>query len=114
MKVNIVPLFVSLGLSLLLAYGFYELGHEPNRTIQTIGGGLFIFTTLAFLIGVQFEDLRTTTNVRTVSTIFFLVALISHVLFALINFPLSLYVITEGILIMIYVLVVYSMSKADV
>ncbi|MFM7671937.1 MAG: hypothetical protein ACKO6Q_05015 [Bacteroidota bacterium] len=114
MKVNIVPSLVSLGLSLLLAYGFYELGHEPTRLIHTIGGGLFMLTALTFLIGVQFENPRTTTNVRTLSSVFFLTALLSHVLFSLTSFSISLYIITEGILIMIYILMVYSLSKADV
>jgi hypothetical protein len=113
MKLKLIPFLIGFVVSLLLAYGFYELGHEPNRTIQTIGGGIFVLSTVTFLLGVDFQNARTSTNVRVVSSIFFLVALLSNILFALTSFSLPLYVIAEGIMAMTYLLIVYLISKAD-
>jgi hypothetical protein len=96
-----------------LAYGLFEFAAESTRTIISAGGGLFMFFTLSCLIAVQFQSDRTTVNLRTVSGIFFVIALLSHLFFAFLFFSLPFYVITEGILLMIYLLIVYSVQKAD-
>ena len=63
-------------------------------------------------IGVNFEQSRTTTNVRVVSGIFFVISLASNLIFSFFTFSTPSYVITNGILLLIFVLIAYSISKA--
>jgi len=68
--------------------------------------------TLALSIGVNFERSRTTTNIRVVSGIFFAVALISNLIFNFLSFSEPSYIITNGILLLIYILIAYSINRA--
>lgn len=68
--------------------------------------------TLIITIGASFELPPTTTNIRVVSGVFFVVALISNLIFTFINFSVPSYVITNGILLLVFILIAYSINKA--
>jgi len=67
---------------------------------------------LALSIGVNFEHSRTTTNIRVVSGIFFAVALISNLIFTFISFSVPSYIIVNGILLLVFILITYSINRA--
>jgi hypothetical protein len=50
--------------------------------------------------------------VRTVSGIFFVVAFVSNLTFSFSNFSTPIYVIINGIAVMTYTLIAYSISRA--
>lgn len=112
MKINFVQTLIAIAVSALIAYGLYHFNNGENQILLSIGSFVFLSVTLALSIGVNFEQPRTTTNIRIVSGIFFAVALISNLIFNLLNFSGPSYVITNGILILIYVLIAYSINRA--
>lgn len=112
MKLNFVQTIIAIAVSLLIAYGLYSFHESENKILLSLGSFIFLATTLVITIGVNFEQSRSTTNVRVVSGIFFAIALASNLIFSFLKFSTPSYVITNGILLLIFVLIVYSINKA--
>jgi hypothetical protein len=112
MKVNFIKSVIALAISGLIAYGFYSFHNSENKMLLIFGTFLFTAITTLLAIGISFELPRTTVMVRTVSGIFFAVALLSNLIFSFTDFSKPLYIIVNGVLFLIYVLVSYSISKA--
>lgn len=112
MKINFVQTLIAIAVSALIAYALYHFHNGENQMLLCIGSFVFLSVTLVLSIGVNFEQSRTTTNIRVVSGIFFAVALISNLIFNFLSFSEPSYVITNGILILFYVLIAYSINRA--
>ncbi len=112
MKINFVTTIIAAAISLLITYGFYSLQESENKMLLCGGSFIFLSTTLILAIGTSFELPRTTTNIRVVSGIFFVIALLSNLIFTFINFSLPSYTIMNGILLLVFVLLIYSINRA--
>lgn len=112
MKLDFIKTFISIGVSCLIAYGFYIFNTDLNKDLLGIGSLILLITTLTLTIGVSFDLPRTTTLIRTVSIIFFAAALLSNFVFSLVDFAEATYIIVNGILFLIYVLTIYSIERA--
>jgi hypothetical protein len=112
MKLNVVQTVIAIAVSLLIAYGLFCFHDSENKILLSVGSFVFLATTLAITIGVDFEQTRTTTNVRVVSGIFFVIAFASNLIFSFFTFSTPSYIITNGILLLIFSLIVYSINKA--
>ena len=112
MKLNVVQTIIAIAVSLLIAYGLYSFHDSENRLLLSLGSFVFLATTLVTTIGVNFEQSRTTTNIRVVSGIFFTIAFVSNLIFSFSKFSTPSYVIINGILLLIFVLIAYSINKA--
>jgi len=112
MKINFVPTIIAIMVSLLISYGLYSFNSTQNKILLSAGSFVFLATALSMTIGTSFELPRTTTNVRVVSGIFFAIALISNLIFTYIHFSVPSYVIVNGILLLVFILIAYSISKA--
>jgi hypothetical protein len=112
MKINFVQTIIAIAVSLLIAYGLYSFHDSENKILLSAGSFVFIATTLVMSIGASFELQRTTTNIRVVSGIFFVIALISNMIFTFVNFSVPSYVIINGILILVFILNVYLIKQA--
>ncbi len=112
MKINFVQTIIAIAVSLLIAYGLYCFHDSENKILLSAGSFVVLAVTLIITIGASFELPRTTTNVKVVSGIFFAVALISNIVFTFVSFSVPLYVITNGILLLVYILIAYSINKA--
>lgn len=112
MKINFVQTIIAIAVSLLIAYGLYSFHDSENKILLSAGSFLFLATTLVLTIGTSFQLPRTTTNVRVVSGIFFAVALISNLIFSFLTFSVPSYVITNGILLLVFILIAYSINRA--
>ena len=112
MKLNFAKAIIAVAVSSLISYGLYNIHDSENIILLSLGSLVFLATTLVISIGVNFERPRTTTNIRVVSGIFFVIALVSNLIFSFIKFSVPSYVITNGILLLIFVLIVYSINKA--
>jgi len=111
MKLNFVQTIIAIAVSLLIAYGLYSFHDSENKILLSLGSFVFLATTLVIAIGVNFEQSRTTTNIRVVSGIFFVIALASNLIFSFFTFSTPSYVITNGILLLIFALIAYSINK---
>jgi len=112
MKINLVQTIIAIAVSALIAYGLYNFHDGENQILLSVGSFVFLASTLVLTIGTSFQLPRTTTNVRVVSGIFFAVALISNLIFTFIAFSIPSYVITNGILLLVFILIAYSINKA--
>jgi hypothetical protein len=112
MKINFVQTIIAIAVSLLIAYGLYSFHDSENKILLSAGSFVFLAITLIFSIGTSFQLPRTTTNVRVVSGIFFAVALISNLIFTFVAFSVPSYVITNGIFLLVFILIAYSINKA--
>jgi hypothetical protein len=112
MKINFIKTIIGIAVGSLIAYALFSIHHHQNKILISIGSFIFFAVTLVFTFGTSFEYSRTTTNVRVVSGVFFVVALISNLIFAFINFSVPSYVIINGILLLIFTLITYSIGKA--
>jgi hypothetical protein len=112
MKINFVQTIIAIAVSLLIAYGLYSFHDSENKMLLSLGSFIFLATSLIITIGVNFEQSRTTTNVRIVSGIFFVIAFASNLIFSFFTFSTPSYVITNGMLILIFALIAYSINKA--
>ncbi|MDR2650801.1 MAG: hypothetical protein LBC68_00595 [Prevotellaceae bacterium] len=113
MKVNFIPIVIATAISLLIAYGLYSFYDGGNKLLLSIGSFLFFAPTLITAIGISFPLPRTNLNIKVVSGIFFVIALISNVIFSFFDFSVPTYVLTNGILALIFILTVYSINKAQ-
>ena len=112
MKINFVQTIIAIALSLLISYGLYSFHNSENKMLLSVGSFVFLALTLIITIGASFELPRTTTNVKVVSGVFFAVALISNLIFTFIKFSVPSYVIINGILLLVFILIAYSINKA--
>lgn len=112
MKLDFIKTIIAVAVSGLIAYGFFAFNTSANKDLLTLGSLIFLIITLIMTVGVSFKLPRTTSLIRTVSAIFFTIALISNVIFSFINFKEATYIIVNGILFLIYGLTAYSIGKA--
>ena len=112
MKIDFIKTAIALGISALIAYGLNSFHNNEKKILLSIGSFVFLSVTLILTIGVNFQLPRTTTNIKVVSGIFFAIALISNLIFSFINYSVPSYVITNGILLLVFVLITYSINKA--
>jgi ABC-type glycerol-3-phosphate transport system permease component len=112
MRLNFVKTILAIAISSLIAYGFYSFHNRENKILLSVVSFIFLAITLVFSIGISFELSRTTTNIRAVAGIFFLIALISNIIFSFMNFSIPFYVIINGILMLSFILIEYSINKA--
>lgn len=112
MKLNSIKMTIAICIGALIAFGFYSFHQTENKLLLSLGSFIFVALTLLFSISVSFTEARTTTILRIVSGIFFLIACTSNLAFSFTDFSVPLYFITNGILLLIYTLITYSISNA--
>jgi hypothetical protein len=112
MKINWVLACISLAITGLIAFGFYSgTSNDPYQLLITIGSGLSFLITLGGLLALSSPH-GGTVNLKVVSVLFFIGLLIEQIIFSFIGVKLAPYVIITGILIMVYVLVCYGITRA--
>ncbi len=112
MKINFIKTIIAICVSGLISYGFYSFHETDNKLLLSIGSLVLLSLTLLFTLSISFSLPRTTTMIRTVSGIFFAIVFVSNLLFSFFNFSTPIYLIINGIAIMAYALIAYSISRA--
>lgn len=113
MKIKTVPTIISASVSALIAYGlYYWCKAEDLQLLISIGGFLTLFITLTACIGLGFEG-RTNVNTAAVGGVFFVLLLISNLIFAFVQFNPPIYVILNGLLLLVMILVIHAIVKAN-
>jgi hypothetical protein len=113
MKINPVMLIVSLAISGLVAYGFYTTNQgEVYPWLISIGSAFLCFITLSGILTVSFDIRGGTGNYKIVSVLFFIITLISNIIFSFLNFTLPPYIIINGILFLLFIALEYAIIKA--
>ena len=112
MKVNWFYSFIAICICALLSYGLYSLSRSTDNNIIALGSFLFMGIPLVLSMGLKSEEKRTTINLKVLSAVFFFIALIVNVIFALLgSFSIPLYIIVNGILTLLFVFVYHNIYK---
>ena len=112
MKINTFTAILAVLLALIISYFLSHYQDEENKIIYGICSFLGLFITGVSTIAISYDYSRTTILTRTASLVFFLLILGSQIFFAVINFTLPFYVLINGSLIILSLLIVYSISKS--
>lgn len=107
MKLKFVPALIALAMAALIAFGMYSFTIGLNKELIGLGSFLFVAVTLISAIGVSYDYKRTGTNVRALAMVFFFIALISNIGFVYFPFSQVAYIITNGILLLVFILISY-------
>ena len=114
MKINVVPTVISVALSSLMAYALYEISSgDKYNLLLTIVGGIYLLLTLWGTMGYSIERGRRAANMKVLSGVFFFIGIIMEFVFAMIGFSLPLFIILHGGLLLVLILMLYSLNKAQ-
>lgn len=112
MKLNIILTVIAALVVGLLVYWIHTIIQASDVVdIMTYGSGVCFLVTLLPVIGIQYESARLGINIRIVSTIFFVAFLVSQFSFANFASDIPLYIIVNGLLLIIFLLVLYKMQS---
>jgi hypothetical protein len=114
MKVNKVFALISLAIAILAGYGFFSWNEgEPYQMLMTTCSGIMFFLTLGGCIALSTEERGSGGNIRVLSVVFLVIAIISNIIFSIVSLsrPAS-YIIVNGIILLVFVLIAYSVYRA--
>jgi len=112
MKINWVLAIISLAITGLIAFGFYSgNSNDSYQLLITIGSGLSFLITLGGLLALSSPH-GGTVNIKVTSVLFFIGLLIEHIIFSFTGVKPAPYIIITGILILVYVLICYAVTRA--
>lgn len=113
MKINLIPSLIALAISALIAYALYSFCKtEGHELLLAIIGGISMFLPLATCFGVRFPESRTSTNIAVIGGVFFGIMLVAGLVFAFVQFSTPALIIVDGLLLLIFLLCVYTVAKA--
>lgn len=105
-------MIVAIGVSALIAYGLFNLSKGENKELVGIGTGVISLATLITAIGVSYKNGRVATNVRIVGMLFFLLGIGSNITFGLLSLSQPAYIVANGILFLVFLLIANFIAKA--
>jgi len=109
MKVNALYSIIAVAIAALIAYGIYSFCRSENELLMAIGSFLFIGFPLFLAMGVSSPAKRSSANMKVLAVVFFLLMLALNILFAcLSHFSTPLYIITNGIAVLVFFLIYHS------
>jgi len=111
MKINPFYFIIALLLSALVAYSIQIYCQNNFKLLYSIFGTLGTLVYFIFFIAVQFNNVRTSINVKTATSVFLLLNLILLFYFAGINRTESAFVIIYSLVLLVYASIVYFISK---
>lgn len=111
MKINVFLSAISVVLASLIGYFAYSVAEgNEHDALCGIGSTICFIATLIPTMGLTFESGKVGVNVRVLSVLFFVVFLITHFCFAGFGVKMPYYIICNGIILVIYLAIVYKMS----
>ena len=113
MKIKIVPAIIALALSALFAYGLYSWGNNAeHNTLVSIIGGVSLVLTLGTVLGVSLDDTRKSVNIKVISSIFAIIAIIASIVFNNSASSKELIIIISSVIVLLWALLVYFIGIA--
>lgn len=115
MKPNVFLIVVSVLISALAGYGFYAANSgESFCLLLSLGSGLTFASTLIGMLGVRPKERAGNVNFKVVSVIFFVLFLVSNLIFGFVGMRVAPYIIVNGIILLIYAIIEYGIIKSNV
>ncbi len=112
MKVNAPYSIIAVAIAALIAYGVYSFSRSENEVLLAIGSFLFVGFPLFLAMGISSPAKRSSANIKVLALVFFLIALAVNILFAcLSHFSTPLYIIINGITVLVFFLIYHSIHS---
>ena len=112
MKCNVFLTIIAILLAVLIGYGFYAANKtETYVLLLTVGSGLLSALTLVGSMGISTIGRTGGANIKVLSGIFFILFIISNLVFAFTAIKIAPYIIVNGMLGLIYATIVYKIIK---
>ena len=113
MRINIVLTLIAIVLSLLLGYWVYSIaGTDIYATLAGVSSAICFAIPLILALGVRYNTSSAVVNMRAISSVFLIIMLVLHFYYAATGINMPYYVIINGILICVYVVIVYAIIKS--
>lgn len=114
MKTNVFLMVIGVVLACLLSYLVLTLACDSDSSLTFgIGSMLGFLVTLVPLIGARHNSHRLAVNLNVLSALFFVLLLVCNVCFAMFNGPIPYFIISNGVLVVAYVVAFYKISRLD-
>jgi hypothetical protein len=113
MKINPIFTLIALFLTGIFSYSLYVFSENDFKTIYVSLGSICIGIYLCSLIGVNFGDTRKNINIKTLTSFFLLLQIIILVYFSFQNKFLPSFIISTGLLMIIYLASSFFISKQN-
>ena len=113
MKVDVLKSVIALGISALLAYACYEICDHGSLKM-TIATGAFVALAIPSLLamGLSPKQERRAVVLKTLSWSFFIIEILTNAIFAFCKFSTPTFIIINGIIILLFVVIYSSIFKA--
>lgn len=113
MKIKVIPTIIAAAICALIVYGLFGLSKTHGQELLfAIGGFVCLFPTLGTCLGVRFERERTSANIAVIGGVFFVIQLVCFLVFTFVSFSTPTFVVVNGIILLLFLLVAYSVAKA--
>lgn len=113
MKFNIVKTTISIALSLLISYGLYTCDTSGYELLLSIVGFVEFAIFLIAALGVKVDGVRSMVNSRIIAWLFFILGIVFNIVFAYNGFKVPTFIITNGFILLLFILITYSLLKAS-
>jgi hypothetical protein len=114
MKINTYTTVLSLILVAIISFALAWFMPKGTQLLLGVGSYISLGLTAAGTISISFDYDRTTVLTRTTSGIFFVILLVSQIVFVALNqFSLPIYVLVTGCTTIIYSMIFYGISKSN-
>ena len=112
MKFDFIKSLIALGISALIAYGFYTIcDYDGLRWLLTIASGVILAILGVFAVGVTPKAERTAVVMQIFSAVVFAVMTVMNFVFSFFDFNKPLFIILNGICLLLYALIAVSMYR---
>lgn len=114
MKLNIFLTIISVSFATLLGYWAFDIANGDENDIACgIGSSICFIACLIPAMGLQYDSSRIGTNIRVFAALFFVIFAISHFCFAGFGVKMPYYIIINGLLLLIYLAILYKMINVE-
>lgn len=115
MKIDLFKSLVAICISALFAYACFEIcEYERLRWIIAIGSFLTLGLPLILALGIVSCQERSSTMLKALAWIVLLVELVANGIFVLFEFNIPFYVIVNGLILLVFVLIYNSIYRTKI
>ena len=112
MKINPFLALIAFAIAALAAFGFYSANAgEPYRLWIMAGAGISIFITLGSVLALSSPN-GGSLNIKVTALLFFIALLVEHLIFSFTAIGLTPYIIITGILLLLFLMILYGITRA--
>ena len=112
MKLDVVKSLITVAFSALLAYACYEIcNYEHIQWVIAAGAIVSIGTPMMLALGVSSQQERSSVMLKTLSWVFLLIEIVSNGVFVFFDFSIPVYIIVNGLILLIFALTYNSIYR---